>query len=187
MKYKNILIFVCLFICLFSIAGISASEITNETSDIVKMENDDSSFDFEINEFDNNKSDDSVRESEIFANDFEGTVDLTEEKNELLTSGYVVNWEDMESHVSRMSLSYLDSNGNTVSSSNYVTISQYGKYNQFIDVKMKTAFTGSIEIKYDTYNYLTNKALDYTDSFMPTDFEEYFYSDEGIQTFSYDL
>ncbi|WP_296804588.1 hypothetical protein [uncultured Methanobrevibacter sp.] len=182
MRYKKSLIFLCLFICLFSIAGISASEMTNETLDMVKMENGNSSFDVEVNKFD-----DSMNESEIFANDFDGTVDLTDEKNELLTSGYEINWEDMESHVSRMSLSYLDSNGNTVSSSNYVTISQYGKYNQFIDVKMKTAFTGSIEIKYDDYNYLTNKALDYTESFMPTDFEEYFYSNEGIQTFSYDL
>ena len=127
MRYKKSLIFLCLFICLFSIAGISASEMTNETLDMVKMENGNSSFDVEVNKFD-----DSMNESEIFANDFDGTVELTDEKNELLTSGYEINWEDMESHVSRMSLSYLDSNGNTVSSSNYVTISQYGKYKQIL-------------------------------------------------------
>ena len=47
MRYKKSLIFLCLFICLFSIAGISASEITNETLDMVKMENGNSSFDVE--------------------------------------------------------------------------------------------------------------------------------------------
>ena len=95
-------------------------------------------------------------------------------------------WENMESHVSVMDLSYIDS-GNVVTSSNYVTITQYGDNNQFIDVIMKTAFTGSIQITYDTYNHLTNKALDYSDSFMGIDSEEYFYKNEGIQTFSYDL
>ena len=73
MRYKKSLIFLCLFICLFSIAGISASEMTNETLDMVKMENGNSSFDVEVNKFD-----DSMNESEIFANDFDGTVDLTD-------------------------------------------------------------------------------------------------------------
>ena len=161
MKYKKIMVLVILLVSLLAISVVSAAE--NATSDVISVE----------------ETTDDIINTDV------ASEDVSDDTNDIIEDNS--KWENMESHVSVMDLSYIDSNGNVVKSSSYVTITQYGDNNQFIDVKMKTAFTGSILIEYDTYNHLTNKALDYSDTVMGISSEEYFYKNEGIQTFSYDL
>ena len=50
MKFKNAFFIICLIICLFSISSVGASEIINETSDFVSIENEDSSIELTSND-----------------------------------------------------------------------------------------------------------------------------------------
>jgi len=83
MKYKKGLIFICLIICLLSIASVCAGEITNETNDLTSYENDKPMDD--ENQFQMYDLNDSSVESDVKDDQTSSKLSYSENENDFLS------------------------------------------------------------------------------------------------------
>lgn len=183
---KKRYIVLMIFVCLFAISTVSANEMMNET-DSLRIDESNDLMAYETNDESNNlgvsteiSSCTELSQNISYTND-SGIYQLRNDFNDS-TEEILKDYND-NIHVSQIETLYFDNQYDIVKSNSYVNIYLSGDNNEILNIEMKKAFTGTITVKYATYDYLTKRTLKYEQNGET----HYIYSKDGKQTIEYYL